>query len=228
MSAGTVSSPNPIPVAEPLMVPRAGSVQPTEPPVTSAAFRRRFTISDFERLYDLGFLGPEERYELIDGDLIEMARVQPPHASAVNRLTRRLVLALQDRASVIVQNPIRLGEEIDTQPQPDVTLARFREDGYAARHPFPEDIFLAIEVMDSTHRLDRGPKLSKYAKAGIRETWLVDLPGALIEVFRRPIEGLYSQGLILRPGDSIAPEVFPELVLSVSEILGVPASEGES
>ena len=208
--------------------PDALEVSPEET-LTSAEFRRKFTIADLERLYEVGFLDEEtDRYELIDGDLIDMGRIQPPHSSAINRSTRLFTLGLQDRAFVITQNPMRLGVETLTQPQPDVTLAKFRKDGYQKRHPFPEDVFLAIEVMDTSHRYDHGVKLPKYARSGIRETWLMDLPGQKIEIHRRPVEGVYLDRTILLPGETIAAEAFPDLVLSVSDLLGLPEAESES
>ena len=193
----------------------------SEPGLTSADFRHRFTIADFERLHMLGFIDEDvERFELLDGDLIAMSRLLPPHASCVNRLNRAFARGLGDRVSVLIQNAIFLGET--TQPQPDVTLATFLEDGYEAAHPRPADIFLAIEVMDSTHRKDRGVKLPLYAKANLREVWLIDLPGDRLEVHRKPKDGTYTENLILARGQTISPEAFPDLVIDVDSILSRP------
>ena len=199
------------------------SVESPEPPVTSAEFRRRFTIPELEQLYALGFLDDEEgRCELLDGDLIPMARILPPHASVINRLNRLFTKGLGDRASILIQNPIVLGEAIE--PQPDLTVARFREDGYEVAHPRPADVLLVIDVMDSTHRKDRGVKRPIYARTGLPETWLVDLPGAGLEVHRKWAGGVYTENLILRRGDTISPEAFPDLVLTVDSILSRPES----
>ncbi|MDB5353128.1 MAG: uncharacterized protein JWN86_4375 [Planctomycetota bacterium] len=194
-------------------------VQPSQngAQISSAEFRRHFTVADFEKLHELGFIDEDEqRFELLDGDLVPMSRPLPPHTSCVNRLTR-LFGKLGDRASVVIQNPIFLGDM--TQPQPDITLARLQEDGYELGHPQPKDIFLAVEVMDSSHYKDRGYKLPLYARMNIRETWLVDLPGGMLEVYRKPLNGLYTESLILLRGHKISPEAFPDLVLAVSSVL---------
>jgi Uma2 family endonuclease len=233
MSTGAMIEP--VVAAEPSTAGVIPSAEPTpiepfapgpDPPVASVDLRRRFTAVEVERLYDLGFLAEEESYELIDGDLIAMARVRATHASAIMRLVGSIPARLGDRASYVVQTPILLGEK--TQPQPDFALVRHRKDGYQAAHPRPEETFLVIEVMDTTHRYDRGVKLPMYAGAGIPETWLVDLPGGQIEAHRRSADGIYLDRIIRRPGDTIAPDAFLDLVLSVSEILGIPDSETES
>ncbi len=204
----------------------SGGAYDPAPVLSSAELRKRFTIAEFERLYEIGFLDDEaDRYELIDGDLIAMARMQAPHAAATNRLNSNFAVGLGKRVSIIVQNPIVLGGEHQSEPQPDLTLARYRKDGYAAGHPRPESIFLLVEVMETTHRYDRGVKLPKYATTNIPETWLVDLPGQRLEVYRKPADGVYLQRSILLPGDSVSPQSFPELVLSVSEILGLFAED---
>lgn len=218
MNTGTATGPALNATHPGIIEPSAISSEPDEV-LTSADFRYRFTIADFERLHLLGFIDEDEqRFELLDGDLIPISRLLPPHASCVNRLTRLFTLGLGLRASVVVQNPIVLAERV--QPQPDLTVARFREDGYEAAHPRPEDVELVVEVMDSTHRRDRGVKLPLYAGKALRETWLVDLPGGILEVHRKPVAGVYSEILLLRRGQSIAPEAFPDLVLAVDTILG--------
>jgi Uma2 family endonuclease len=175
-----------------------------------------------ERLYVIGFFDDEtDRYELIDGDLIEMARMQAPHAATTNRLNSRLSAGLGTRALVIVQNPVILAGDLESVPQPDLTVAKYRKDGYAKGHPRSESVFLVIEVMETSHRYDRGVKLPKYAATGIPETWLVDLPGQRVEVYRNPADGVYLERTFVRPGESISPTAFPEVILPVSEILGL-------
>ena len=222
MSTGTTSTPI-ASVESPQPVP--GGPYPTAPEevLTSADFRYRFRIEDLDRLDRLGFFDDDDtRFELLDGDLIPMARVLPPHASTVNRLTRLFTKGFGDRASVVIQNPIVLGER--TEPQPDLTLARFREDGYERAHPRPDDVFVVIEVMDSTHRKDRGVKLPLYARAGLPEAWMIDVPGGKLEVHRKPIDGIYTENLILGRGQSVSPELFLDVVLTVDSILSRPES----
>jgi Uma2 family endonuclease len=195
----------------------------TEEVLTSADFRRKFTIDDLEKLYELGFIDEVERYELIDGDLIPMSRILGPHASCINHLNMRIPERLGNRGTCLVQNPIFISDT--SQPQPDFAIAYRREDGYLV-HARPNELYLVIEVMDLSGQKDRRVKVPLYAVAGIRETWLVDIPGLFIEQHRNPVDGVFSERLIIRPGQVIAPEAFPDLVLQVSDILGLP--EGES
>ena len=221
-SQGPAAPPEMLQLAEPTSTPiESRAIQAeSEPGATSADFRHRFTIAEFERLHILGFINEDEqRYELLDGDLIAMSRILGPHASCINRLTGTIPERLGRRASCLVQNPIYLNET--SQPQPDFTIAVRREDGYAV-HPRPEELHLVIEVMDSSGPRDRKVKLPLYAAAGIRETWLIDLPGHFIERHRSPIDGIYSERTILRPGEMIAPEAFPDLILPVDFILRWP------
>ena len=186
------------------------------------AYRRRFTVADVRRLDQLGFFRPEERVELIDGDLVVMSRIGSFHAGCTKGLARRFILALGDRATVGVQDPIRLSDQFE--PEPDISVARYREDNYASAHPGAADLFLVVEIMDTSGPYDRGVKLPRYAREGVPETWLVDLWGGFIERHRRPIDGSYSERFLLHRGQTISPEAFPDLVLTVDSILSRPES----
>src|SRR5215204_7706797 len=126
---------------------------------------------------EAGILHEDDRVELIEGEIVEMAAIGTRHFSCVNRLTRMLVMGVGDAAVVSVQNPVRLNEH--TEPQPDITVIRPRD--YTESLPLPEDVLLLIEVSDTTLVYDRKVKLPLYARAGIREVWIVDLAGEVIE-----------------------------------------------
>ena len=204
----------------------AGLFPPDEQPILedgaivdgATGARHRFTTDDLDRMDELGLFGDDERIELLDGEIYLMARVNSPHSSAITRLNRLLTHALWDRATVIVRNPSHLAPE--SEPQPDITLAQFREDGYRVAHPTPAEMFLVVEVMDSSARFDRNKKRPIYARAGVPELWLVDVPGDLIEVHRRPEKGLYIEKQTLRRGETLSPAAFPDVVLAVEAILG--------
>ena len=226
MSESLVSTQVPAVHEYPGATARSTPSSEAEPSLSSSDFRKRFTIAELETLYELGFIDEDvERYELIDGDLIAMSRILEPHASCVNRLNMKIPERLGTRVTCLVHNPIYISET--SQPQPDFAIAHRREDGYLV-HARPDELYLVIEVMDSSGPKDRRVKIPLYARAGIRETWLIDIPGLLIEQHRNPVDGVYSERLILRPGQSIAPAAFPELVLTVSDILGLPEGESES
>jgi Uma2 family endonuclease len=146
--------------------------------------RRRFTVYDYHRMGEAGILHEDDRVELIEGELVEMTAIGTRHFSCVNRLNRLLVMTVGDEAIVSVQNPVRLNEY--NEPQPDLTMIRPRD--YRESLPIPADVLLLIEVSDTTLAYDRGVKLPLYARAGVREVWIVDLPGETI-ASHRPFRG---------------------------------------
>ncbi|MGQ0569234.1 MAG: Uma2 family endonuclease [Armatimonadota bacterium] len=181
--------------------------------------RRRFTVDEYHRMGEAGILLEDTRVELLDGEIIEMVPISNRHAAAVRRLIQRLsVLAATGAAVLDVQNPVRLGELLE--PQPDVIVLRARLDLYASSIPGPEDVLLLIEVMDSSAAYDRGLKLPLYARAGVPEVWLLDLQGECMEVYRRPSGAQYEDTRSVRQGEAISPEALPDLVLAVHDLLG--------
>jgi Uma2 family endonuclease len=152
--------------------------------------RHRLTVADYYRMAEVGILDPEARVELIDGEIIDMAPPGSPHAAIVDHLNEVFVRAVQDRASVRVQNPVRLSEY--SEPQPDLALLRRRDDFYRERHPQPDDVLLIIEVAATSLRFDRETKLPLYARHGIPEVWLVDLESRRLSRYRAPQHGSYT------------------------------------
>ena len=120
-----------------------------------------------------GILGEDDRLELLEGEIVEMAPIGSRHQSVVDRLTRLFSNRVGDAAVVRVQGPVRLGD--DSEPQPDLLLLRRRADFYATAHPGPEDVLLLVEVPDTSTEYDREVKLPLYARHGIAEVWLVGL-----------------------------------------------------
>ncbi len=146
--------------------------------------RRRLTVAEFHRMAEVGILGDDDRVELIEGQLVAMSPIGVRHALAVDALSQTFFAAAAGRATVRVQNPVVLDDA--TQPQPDIALVRPRWRGYPAQHPGPEDVFLLVEVADTSLATDRGVKLELYARAGIREFWIVDLTQGVVHVHRGP------------------------------------------
>lgn len=180
--------------------------------------RRLITTAEYHKMIEVGVLGEDERLELIDGEIIEMSPIGPRHAAAVNRLNRLLTLRLANVAIVSVQNPVVLSEH--SEPQPDLTLLKWRDDFYAQALPLPEDVLVAIEVSDTTVEKDRGLKLPSYARAGLAEAWLIDLYNDRIEIHSQPNNGVYQEIRIVLRGQEAASKTIPQLVLKADEVLG--------
>ena len=180
--------------------------------------RRRFTVDEYHRMLETAILREGERIELIRGELIQKMTIGPGHVGCVSFLNERLVGRLADRTLLSVGGPIVILP--DSEPEPDITLLKRRPDFYRRAHPRPEDVLLVVEVADSSCRYDRNVKRPLYAEAGIAEYWIVDLVGELVEIHRQPEGGAYRHVERIGRGSSVSPQAFPDVVLTVDEILG--------
>ena len=207
---------HPEPVAvrqEPLA---AAAVAPPESP-RPAREKRKFTVAEYYRMAEVGILHHTERVELLDGEIIVMAPIGIPHATGVRRMERVLHQALGAAAAISVQNPIRLDDH--SEPEPDIALLRFREDDYATAHPGPADILVVMEVSDSTLDFDREVKSKRYAAAGIPEMWVMNLPGDCLDRLDQPGPAGYARHTVFRRGEKISPAALPDLELAVADLL---------
>ena len=173
--------------------------------------RHRFTVEDALAMEEAGLFHPEARIELIDGDVIDMAPVGPEHGAGVNSLNKALVIACDDQAIVWVQSTVRLGPA--DAPQPDFAVLRPRDDFYVSAHPGPGDIFVLIEVSNTTVRYDRTVKQKLYARAGIPEYWIVDLHARVVLAHRHPSADGYDPPTTHRRGERLALAAAPEIVV---------------
>ena len=181
--------------------------------------RHKLDVGAYHRMAEAGVLGEHDRVELIDGELIDMAPIGQGHAGAVNRLNQMLVLAFAGRAIVANQNPLRLDEQ--NEPQPDFTVLRHRADFYAAGdYPGSADVLLLIEVSDSSLRFDLAVKLPLYARALIPEVWIVDVRRRIVDVYRSPRGGEYSEMATHQRGDVLCPSLTPEVRLTLDQVFG--------
>lgn len=163
--------------------------------------RRLFSVSEYHRMIDAGVLGPEDRIELLEGEIVEMSPIGSRHASCVKKLNALLNSALSGRAVVGVQDPVAISES--TELQPDLSLLRLRDDFYASAHPRPADILLIIEVADTSSDYDRRVKMPLYAKAGLPEVWLIDLGQNVVQVYRQPSQSQFTSAEVRRREDSL-------------------------
>lgn len=186
-----------------------------EPPLLR---RHRLTVDDYYRMARAGVFAPEARVELIDGEVIDMAAIGSRHAAAVARLNRAATLAVGTAAIVTVQNPLRLGDL--SEPEPDLMLLLARDDFYAQAHPTAADVLLLIEVADTSARYDREIKLPLYARHGVAEVWIVDLDARLVRFFRTPLSEAYADATATAKPGMVAIGALPGWSIDITGVLG--------
>ena len=179
---------------------------------------RRFTVEEYYKLAEVGILGEDDRVELIQGEIVVNSPIGSKHAACVKRLNALFSSRVKDQAIVSVQDPIRLSEH--SEPQPDLALLKPRPDFYANRHPGPEDVLLIVEVAETSSEYDRQVKIPLYARHGIPEVWLIDLSKGRLTVFRNLQGDAYTHIKEAKKGDRIAPEALSDVDIPVEELLG--------
>jgi Uma2 family endonuclease len=191
-----------------------------------AVSRHRLTVADFRRMGEVGILGPDDRVELIAGEIIDMSPIGSLHAALVARLASTLGQRVGETAIIWTQNPLALDDT--SQPQPDLTLLRPRADFYAAAHPGPADVLLVIEVADTTLAFDLDVKVPLYAAAGVPEAWVIEAASRRTHVFRRPDGGRYvehhvveADGEVTSGGDLTGREAVADVRLTLRTLLPV-------
>jgi Uma2 family endonuclease len=180
--------------------------------------RRHFNVTEYYRMAETGILSESDRVELIDGEVIEMSPIGSRHAACVDRLNQLLSLLLGKHLIVRVQNPIRLDEY--SEPQPDLCLLQPRADFYAQAHPTPADVLLVVEVADSSAGFDREVKLPLYAQASVPELWIIDLPADTVEIYAQPSGRKCQKSRKLKRGEIISSETVSQLSLAANAVLG--------
>lgn len=151
--------------------------------------RRLLTVEEYQLMAEVGIL-KERGIELINGEIIEMSPVGSKHAATVEKAKDFLVLALQGKALVRVQNPLTL--DTLSELEPDIAIVKSREDYYLAAHPTAEDTLLIIEVANSSLDYDREIKAPLYARNGVPEYWILNLLENQLEVFHSPENDVYK------------------------------------
>jgi Uma2 family endonuclease len=187
--------------------------------------KRRFTVDEYHRMGKAGIFDPDDRVELIDGEIFQMSPIGHRHSVCVIRANALFVQAFATRAVLSPQNPIRLSNW--SEPQPDIVVFKPRADCYARKRPTPADVLFLLEVSDSTLRLDQKIKLPRYAAAGIPELWIADLQHDILHINRDPDAQAYKTVLAFHPGESASSLAFPEITFRVDELLSTDFEEEE-
>ncbi len=152
--------------------------------------RRQISVDEYYRMAEVGLIGPDERVELIEGEIIDMAPIGSDHASFVIQLNGLLVKAVQDKGFVSVQNPIRLSNR--SEPEPDFAVLKPRADFYRKQLPIAADTLLVVEVCNTSERYDREIKLPLYASHGIPEAWIISIEHKTLSIYRTPTDDRYQ------------------------------------
>ena len=190
--------------------------QPHRPMSTALAVdpdlpRRRLDVHEYHRMGEAGILTEDDRVELIDGEIIEMAPIGDLHVDLIIVLNTRLSAAIGPRASVSVQNPVRLNDR--TEPQPDLAvLGLDRRRGV----PLARDALLVIEVAESSLAYERDTKLPRFARSGIPEAWLIDVAGATLARYRDPGDDGYRTRDVPDPSRAVPILALPDVGIDLS------------
>jgi Uma2 family endonuclease len=177
----------------------------------------RFTVGEFHEMARAALFGEDERIELIEGELRDMAPIGNAHAFTVDRLNALFApLSIDTSAIVHVQNPLRL--TADTEVYPDIVLLAPPAGRYRDFPPAAGDAILVVEVADASLRSDREFKAPLYARHGVIEYWIVNLVDRHVEIFRVPSEGQYAIRLTASGDDTIAASALPAARIPVASI----------
>ncbi|MEQ8810689.1 MAG: Uma2 family endonuclease [Imperialibacter sp.] len=184
--------------------------------MATEVMKRLINVDEYYKMAEVGILKPEDRVELINGEIYEMSPIGNKHYSAVNKASNFLKEVLLKSVIVSVQNPIRINE--GNEPEPDICLLKPRNDFYVNQFPGPNDALLIIEVADSSLQFDREVKSVTYALAGIPVYWIINLKENVLEVYSDPGKGRY-QSSSFKNIDSKVSLPFIDLEILVSEIM---------
>jgi Uma2 family endonuclease len=180
--------------------------------------RYRFSADEFRRMGEAGIFDETSRVELIEGEIVEMNPIGSHHAGNIKRLINLFAGKVGEAAILDAQDPIHLAGH--SEPQPDIALLKPRGDFYSEHHPKPEDVYLLVEVADTSLAYDLDVKVPLYARYGIPEYWIVDLANREVLAHSRPEDGKYRITERVKSGDTLTRRSVPNLSVKVEDILG--------
>ncbi|MEB3294405.1 MAG: Uma2 family endonuclease [Synechococcales bacterium] len=179
---------------------------------------KRWTVADYHRMGEFGILQPDERTELIAGQIIFMAAKGTLHVLALRLLSTAFDRQLTNLPFLVsTQDPIQLDDF--SQPEPDCAIVRGTAFDYVNRHPSAGETVLVVEVADSTLKYDTEVKDKFYAQSGIPDYWVIDVKNRQLHIFRDPTARGYTSHEILQEPDQITPLAFPKQVMALTDIL---------
>ena len=185
----------------------------------------KFDVHQYHAMAKAGILTSDDRVELIDGVIIAMSGTSPEHNATLNSSARFWVIRLGERAIAQIRGSVHLDDM--NEPQPDIAILKPRIDFYRYRLPGVDDVLLVVEVSDTSLRHDRRTKLALYARFGVPEVWIANIPSRTIEAYTDPLGGEYMTRRTFYPGDAVSPVAFPDVALPVADVIGAAADERE-
>ncbi|HEX5062959.1 MAG TPA: Uma2 family endonuclease [Kofleriaceae bacterium] len=183
-----------------------------DPSLLSADKIRPLSRLEYERMVQLGFFDVGERIELLEGVLVKMSPQDWQHAAIVERLGKLLGRAIDEALAIRMGLPFAAGAY--SEPEPD--LAVVVDDPTLREHP--SKVLLLIEVANTSLEYDRTAKLAVYAKARVPEYWVIDMKTMSVEVYTKPVRGLYRRPQVLRDGDVLRPTRLPGIEIAISDL----------
>lgn len=183
----------------------------------------RFTIEQYHKMSEAGILDEQVRTELLRGEIVTMTSKGTPHEVCLTRLIKLLIPLIGDQAIVRVQSPILLPP--DSEPEPDFSIVKLKDDEYISSHPLADDVLLLIEVSDSSLHVDRGLKLGIYAESGIQHYWIFNVQDKQLETYSMPylvtgseVPAGYRTHATRKPNDAIAVPGLPDVMLNLKHV----------
>lgn len=180
----------------------------------TAVIKRLINVDEYYKMAEVGILKPDDRLELINGEIFKMSPIGNKHAAIVDRLARILNNQFQSKAVIRVQNPVRF--DLNNEPEPDISILKYKADDYISGYPIPVDVLAIIEVAGSSIKFDKEVKAPLYALHSIPEYWILDLESNRIEVLSNPNDGTYTNIQTYMPGDEV---ILMGQKLTVNELL---------
>lgn len=184
---------------------------------------RRITVDEYDAMIENGVFDENDKVELLNGAIVEKMPKGRKHSAATDRIAKFLDRRFNEIFFVRNQNPIWLRDF--SEPEPDIVLAVLKEDDYEYSHPTPDEIYLIIEVSDSTLGYDRNAKKIIYAQAGIRQYLVVNVQDKTIEDYREPNADGFQSKQTYRLGQSFNLIAFPEISLQVDDFFVKSAAQ---
>lgn len=179
---------------------------------------RLITTADYHRMAEVGILIEDEQVELLAGQIIQKMPKGPAHSALCKRIEKLLEHRLGEQVLVRLQDPIQL--DAYSEPEPDIAVVHPSANFYADHHPTPPDVYLIIEISDTTLERDLGRKADLYAAASIVDYWVLNIATQQLHVFRDPDSNNYQRQLILKAKQSLHPLSFPDCVITVKDCFG--------